>query len=75
MLSDSEPERMIDWVKTWAKTGPLLEQIHRRELREMTYEQRIKAIDAVLDISGLTPLRDTISGLVEQQRLFKKVRA
>jgi len=74
MSSDLDRDRTEQWVKLWAKTGPLLENIRRRELREMTYEQRIKAIASVLQIGGLGPRPDTISGLVEQQFLFHKAR-
>jgi hypothetical protein len=67
-------DKTDEWVKQWAKTGPLLENNRRRELREMTDEQRIKAIATVLQIGGIVPGAETISGLVEQQRLFKKAR-
>ena len=72
MSPDLDRDKTDQWVKLWAKTGPLLENIRRRELREMTYEQRIKAIASVLQIGTLRPRPDTISGLVEQQRLFQK---
>ncbi len=62
------------WARTWARAGPKLEEIRRRELREMTYEDRIKAIGDLLQVGCLLGKPRTTSGLVEQQRLFQKAR-
>jgi len=67
-------ERTKAWVATWIKTGPELEKIRRDELRKMTYEQRIEAIDCLLQIGSTFGQPRTTSGLVEQQRLFQKAR-
>ncbi len=73
-MSNEADQRTKAWVETWLKAGPELDAIRRRELREMTYEDRIRAIDALLQLgSQFATERDT-SGLVEQQRLFRKLR-
>ena len=74
MIPDPDHNKTVEWVKTWAKTGPLLDQIRQRELRQMTYEQRITAIASVMQISSPASASNVISGLVEQQRLFRKAR-
>ena len=61
------------WVETWARAGPELEAIKRRELEAMTDEQ---AREAALDMLSL-PLPVDLppsleSGLVEQQRWFSR---
>jgi len=73
-MSDEAIRRTKAWVETWLKVGPELEAIRDRELHDMTHEERIRAIDALLQIgSQFGKARDT-SGLVEQQRLFQKAR-
>ena len=71
-MADSDKERTKAWVENWAKVGPQLEAIRRRELRAMTYEQRVKAIESVLELGSRFAKPRTTSGLVEQQRLFQK---
>ena len=73
-MADLESARTKAWVENWAKVGPQLEAIRRRELRALTYEDRIKAIDALLQIGCAFGKPRTTSGLVEQQRLFQKAR-
>lgn len=73
-MDDIEREQTKAWVENWAKVGPKLEAIRRRELREMTYEQRIKAIDSLLQIGCQFGKPRSTSGLVEQQRLFRKAK-
>ena len=62
------------WADTWQRAGRELAQIRRTELANTTDEM---AITAALDILN-TPLpadlpRRMTSGLVEQQRLFRKL--
>lgn len=68
---DRELERRL--VLQWGETGKLLEEIRRRELRELTAERALAASDALLEIGASHPLserRRTWSGLVEQQALL-----
>ncbi|MHC4179271.1 MAG: hypothetical protein ACYSWU_17295 [Planctomycetota bacterium] len=74
MTKDEDQRRTREWVENWAKVGPKLEALRRRELRAMTYEQRIQAIESVLHLGALLRKPRTTSGLVEQQRLFRKAR-
>ena len=67
-------EKTKTWVATWIKAGPELMRIRHDELRKMTYEQRIEAIDCLLQIGSTFGQPRTTSGLVEQQRLFQKAR-
>ena len=63
-------------VMTWARTGRELEAIRRRELEAMTDEQ---ACEAALDLLTIPLPPDLpprlVSGLVEQQRWFSKLRS
>jgi hypothetical protein len=73
-MHDQDKQRTRAWVENWVRVGPQLEAIRRRELRAMTYQQRIQAIDTVLQIGCRFAKPRTSSGLVEQQRLFQKAR-
>ena len=73
-MSDQDDNTVKAWVENWAKAGPRLDAVRRRELREMTYEERIRAIDTLLQIGSRFGKSRNTSGLVEQQRLFQKIR-
>jgi hypothetical protein len=62
------------WVRTWQAAGPLLAEIERRELREMTHEQWQQAVEDVLSVIPSDTEVPTTSGLVEQQKWFAKLR-
>jgi hypothetical protein len=68
------PTQLEDWVRRWAEAGPALEAVRRQELRDFRYEDHAAAIDALLEISARYGTPRMSSGLVEQQRLFAKLR-
>ena len=60
-------------VRAWQGAGPVLEQLRRRELREMTEEEALDAVLDLLDLTKVLPPKTGGSGLVEQQRYFAAV--
>lgn len=62
------------WVRRWRRVGPQLRRIAWEELAAMSPEQQALAIDALFEVGYRLPAPRTSSGLVEQQRLFKKAR-
>jgi len=72
-VSDADLKR---WAETWERAGRELARIRREELARMTDEQ---AKAAALDLLSMPLPKDlpprSGSGLVEQQRLFSKLRA
>jgi len=71
---DLETQRA--WARTWQATGEALEAIRRAELRTLTPEKALQAIDNLLSLGAGWPLsaeRRRTSGLVEQQRLFARL--
>jgi len=65
------------WARTWQATGKALEAIRRAELRALTPEKALRATDNLLSLGAGVPLsaeRRRTSGLVEQQRLFSRLR-
>ena len=70
--SDRAVERA--WVENWQRVGPELERIRREEQRNFRYEDNIEAIDSLLEMACRFATPRSTSGLVEQQRLFGKLR-
>jgi hypothetical protein len=72
---DIETQRA--WARTWQATGKALEAIRRSELRALTPEKALRATDNLLSLGAemtLSAERRRTSGLVEQQRLFARLR-
>ncbi len=62
------------WVKTWRDAGPRLEAIRRQELRELDAYHAIALLCGPADYSVPPRAPQATSGLVEQQRLFARMR-
>ncbi len=68
MVSTTEVEARV--VRDWRVTGPILDELRRRALREMSEEQALEAVLDLLDLVTVLPTKQGGSGLVEQQRYF-----
>lgn len=77
-LATWSPEQVAQgraWVAAWTRAGPALEEVRRRELRALN------AFDAIALLCGPADYRvpprapKPTSGLVEQQRLFRRFQA
>jgi hypothetical protein len=73
-MESGDRDNLKLWAETWAKAGPRLEAIADRELREMTYEERVQAIASLVEIGCKFAVPTTTSGLVEMQRIFRRAR-
>lgn len=64
------------WLRQWKSAGPALEEVRKRELRELTDEEALRISEAVLSIPAppVSPERWSSSGLVEQQTWFHRLR-
>jgi hypothetical protein len=63
------------YVKRWAETGRLLEELRWRELAALDDRQALASADALIEAALLVPLpiaRRDWSGLVDQQALFHR---
>jgi len=61
------------YVKRWAETGRLLEEIRWRELRMLDVARALKASSDLINVALHVPLpqrRRRWSGLIDQQDLF-----
>lgn len=65
------------WLKQWRAAGPALEEVRRRELRELRDDEALAAAEALLSLAASSPLpeeRRVSSGLVAQQALLHRRR-
>lgn len=81
--TDTRPERQVNmtpeqqqhWMQQWHRAAVELERVRRAELARMTDAEALQATDRILALVGSAyahPQRWTTSGLVEQQRWFRK---
>ena len=58
----------------WRETGRVLAEVRRDELRRLTDADVVSALDDLLELVQYLPAPGTTSGLVEQQRIFARLR-
>lgn len=73
MIDKNDPA-VRAWVEIWKRAGKNLEAVRLAELRDYRYEDHAAEIDDLLDIAFRFAQPRPTSGLVEQQRLFAKLR-
>ncbi|MDI6688184.1 MAG: hypothetical protein QME06_08215 [Desulfobacterales bacterium] len=71
VLKNKETEK---WVKIWKRAGIALDEIKRRELCAYDYDKNRKIVDEMLQWAHDHRKIRLTSGLVEQQRLFMKIK-
>jgi hypothetical protein len=73
-MTEAEKEQVRAWIRNWEKTGPILEELRWKSIREADTLEAIAAFDGAFQ----TAVRDfppkAWSGLIEQQRLFQMAR-
>ena len=71
----SDEKNIERWVDDWRRVAPILKQIKEDEIRNADYDSQLPVLDSMLQwaVDHATPRPS--SGLVEQQRLFKKLRS
>ena len=65
---------MEKWVDAWKRAGSALEEVRRRELRAYDYDKNQALLDEMLQWACDHRRIRLTSGLVEQQRMFMKLR-
>lgn len=74
-LADWTPEQLAlgkKWVETWKLAAEDLERIKRKEIRELDTCKTISLLIGDADYTKPPYAPKPWSGLIEQQRLFKK---
>ena len=68
-----EGQLLRQWAETWGRAAHELEEIRRRELAALDTQTAIRQIFEDAAFRQLPPA-PTVSGLVEQQRYFSRLR-
>ncbi len=74
----AHPDFARQWLDQWRNAARELARVHDEELRALSASAALSASDALLDLARPPSPGDarwTHSGLIEQQRLFMRVRA
>jgi hypothetical protein len=71
--SPEQVEQGRAWVAAWKRAGPALEDVRRRELRALNAFEAIALLCGTADYRVPPRAPRPMSGLVEQQRLFRRV--
>lgn len=77
MPNETSLEQQRQRVRQWMHAGRELELQKQTDLRNLSESDSVRDADMLLDLalqSYRDPARQTYSGLVEQQRLFQKLR-
>jgi hypothetical protein len=62
------------WAKTWAETGPILEEMRLLQLQELDDETARKMALDLFSMWRPREFNDLGAGMVEQQRILAKLR-
>lgn len=76
-LASWSPEQVAQarrWVQAWKNAAPELERVRRRELRELDVSKAIALLCGEADYRRPPRAPKPTSGLIEQQRVFRKAR-
>jgi hypothetical protein len=70
----SDQDLIKQRVEAWRRAGPALERVRRAELRALPGDHGGAMIDALFEIGCRFAVPRPSSGLIEQQRLFRKLK-
>ena len=73
-MTETEKDQIRAWIRTWEKTGPILERLKLQSLASVDTAAAIEAFDLAYKSARLHAPPRLTSGLVEQQRWFKRAR-
>jgi len=73
-MDEQEQQRVRQWVRNWQVVGPILERLRSEALRNADTASAIEQLSDAFESARLHWTPPTTSGLVEQQRLFARLR-
>lgn len=69
----SDTDRLRAWVRNWQVVGPQLDQMRREDIRRANTQESIRLFDLAFKAALRNTPPRTTSGLVEYQRLLRKL--
>ena len=73
-MTAKEKSLALKWVRAWRRAGPELERIRREEIRRADTARSIPAFDGLFEAAVRDFPPHPTSGLVEQQRRFRRAK-
>lgn len=73
-MSEQEKARVRQCINAWRRAGPELERMRREEIRRADTAASISAFDGLFEGAVRNFPPKPMSGLVEQQRCFRRER-
>jgi len=70
-----DKQKIKKWVENWRSASIALEQIKYNEMRSFDYSQNLPFIEDMLQWAYDHSRLRSYSGMVEQQRVFAKIKA
>ena len=70
---DEAEDELRAWVQNWREIGPGLDRVRREEIRWANTQESIRAFNLAFKTALRNHRPCATSGLVEMQRLFKKL--
>ncbi len=74
LMDNQQEQRMREWVRNWEAVGPVLEELRAEAIRRMDTAAAIEQLSDAFESARRHWSPPTTSGLVEQQRLFARLR-
>ena len=73
-MDELEEQRVRQWIRNWQEVGPILAQLRDEAIRNTDTATAIEQLSDAFESARLHWTPPTTSGLVEQQRLFARLR-
>jgi hypothetical protein len=71
-MTEEEKAQTLAWIRNWERVGPILEKLRYESLRTVDTAAAIQAFELAYKSARLHAPPRVSSGLVEQQRWFKR---
>jgi len=72
-MGQSETDQIRQWVACWQRAGARLEALRREELRRTDTQRALMSLAGAFESCRLHHKPPPTSGLVEQQRWFRRL--
>jgi hypothetical protein len=74
-MDELEEQRVRQWIRNWEEAAPMLERLRNEAIRNTDTAAAIEQLSDAFESARRHWTPPTTSGLVEQQRLFARLRS
>lgn len=72
-MNDRDADRLRQWVQAWEDAGPRLDELRREEIRHTNTQRSLMQLAGAFESCRLHYKPLPTSGLIEQQRWFRRL--